>query len=312
MMVFNDNVFSVIALDFLAVDFGAGILALPQGADVEVIVQDTLHRHNCPRGLTLTSAGFAISFLTHLLGRARRGNTLCSQVVRDLLIASSVVVIETKNLSHDLSFRGNNFKFLMSVHKISVRYGKDPLPILLTAFDDVPHLFGGVGDRHLIDEKLELHFQPVIIIWDVNIVANRDDAHAGILQIFQFHRTTGASTGKAGEILDDQDAVLVAHESLAHDLVTLALLKGAARVVTVLIKCQVAAGKPLLYEILNDGFLVLDGYIVPVELIIDGNTPVACNAKSFQQCHYSLKQQLQLTLYHSFAYIARLKENQGE
>ena len=48
MVVFNDNVFQLIPLDILTVDFGTGVLALPQGSDVKIVVQNTLHRDNSP------------------------------------------------------------------------------------------------------------------------------------------------------------------------------------------------------------------------------------------------------------------------
>ena len=48
MVVFNNNVFQLIPLDILTVDFGTGVLALPQGSDVKIIVQNTLHRNNSP------------------------------------------------------------------------------------------------------------------------------------------------------------------------------------------------------------------------------------------------------------------------
>ena len=42
MVVFNNNVFQLIPLNILTVDFGTGVLALPERADVKIIVQNTL------------------------------------------------------------------------------------------------------------------------------------------------------------------------------------------------------------------------------------------------------------------------------
>ena len=57
MVVFNNNVFQLIPLDILTVDFGTGVLALPECADVKIIVQNTLHRDNSPV-LFRCAAGF--------------------------------------------------------------------------------------------------------------------------------------------------------------------------------------------------------------------------------------------------------------
>ena len=75
----------------------------------------------------------------------------------------------------------------------------------------------------------------------------------------------------------------MAHQAAAHLLIALALLKGVAGAVAVLEKGEAAAGKLRFYKVLDDGFLVLDGYIVPVDLVIDGDTGVACYAEGF--CH---------------------------
>ena len=75
----------------------------------------------------------------------------------------------------------------------------------------------------------------------------------------------------------------MAHQAAAHFLIALALLKRVAGAVAVLEKGQAAAGKLCFYEVLDDGFLVLDRYVVAVEFVIDGDTGVACYAEGF--CH---------------------------
>ncbi len=42
----------------------------------------------------------------------------------------------------------------------------EPLTVRLPPFDDVSHLAGGVRNGHFVDEKLELNFQPVVVIGD--------------------------------------------------------------------------------------------------------------------------------------------------
>ena len=57
MVVFNDDLLVLVPEDILAVDFGTGVLALPERADVKIIVQNTLHRDNSPV-LFRRAAGF--------------------------------------------------------------------------------------------------------------------------------------------------------------------------------------------------------------------------------------------------------------
>ena len=75
----------------------------------------------------------------------------------------------------------------------------------------------------------------------------------------------------------------MAHQAAAHFLIALALLERVAGTVAVLEKGEAAAGKLRFYKVLDDGFLVFDGYIVPVDLVIDGNAGVARYAEGF--CH---------------------------
>ena len=69
------------------------------------------------------------------------------------------------------------------------------------------------------------------------------------------------------------------HEPLPHGLVALPLLKGVAGAVPVLVEGEGAVGEPLPDEILDDGLLVLDGHIVPVQLLIHGDAAVAGDVK---------------------------------
>ena len=69
----------------------------------------------------------------------------------------------------------------------------------------------------------------------------------------------------------------------AHLLVAFPLLKGVAGAITVFKKGQRAAGEAFFYVFLDDGFLVLDGYVVPVQLVVYGDSGVAGDVKGFGQ-----------------------------
>ena len=79
----------------------------------------------------------------------------------------------------------------------------------------------------------------------------------------------------------DRPACASAQTCAAHLLIAFALLKGVAGAVAVLEKGEAAAGKLRFYKVLDDGFLVLDGDVVTVELVIDGNTGVARYVEGF-------------------------------
>ncbi len=69
----------------------------------------------------------------------------------------------------------------------------------------------------------------------------------------------------------------------AHLLIALALFKGVAGAVAILKEGQRAAGKPLPDEFADDGLLVLDGDVVPVQLVVHRDPGVARNVKAFEQ-----------------------------
>ena len=71
------------------------------------------------------------------------------------MVAPARVVVELKNLPHNLRFRGHYFKFLPLVHNIALGRGADPIAVRLPPLDDIAHLFAGVGDGHFVDEELE-------------------------------------------------------------------------------------------------------------------------------------------------------------
>ena len=73
------------------------------------------------------------------------------------------------------------------------------------------------------------------------------------------------------------------HETPPHGLVALPLLEGVAGAVPVLVEGKGAAGELLLYEVLDDGLLVLDGHVVPVQLVVHGDSGVAGDIEGLGQ-----------------------------
>ena len=71
------------------------------------------------------------------------------------------------------------------------------------------------------------------------------------------------------------------NESLAHSLVAFPLLKGVAGAVPVLVKGQGTIREALLHKILDNGFLVFDGDVIPVQFIIHRDAAIARNVKAF-------------------------------
>ena len=121
MMIFNDDMLSVVTLDVLAVDFCAGVFALSKRTDVEVVVQNSLNGDDCPRGFDLSVVFLPVRFLTHSLGHSRCGNSLIGKVVRYFLVSPSVAVVELEYLPHGFRFCGDDFKFLALVYNVAVR-----------------------------------------------------------------------------------------------------------------------------------------------------------------------------------------------
>ena len=221
--------------------------------------------------------------LAHPLGHARRGNALVGEVVGDFLVAPTGVAVEVKNPADGLGLRGDDLKLLVLGDEIAVGRGADPLAIVLPPLHNAAHLAGGVRDGHFVHKELELDFQPVVVIGKVHPVTDGDDAHARVAQVFQLHKPARVAAGKAGEVLDDENVVLVPHQPPAHLLIALALLERVAGAVAVFKKRQRAAGEVGFYIVLDDGLLVLDGDILLILLIIYGNAGIARDVKAFNQ-----------------------------
>ena len=183
MVVLEHQVVALVPLDLRAVDLPAGVFALPQRADVEIVVQYALHGDDGPRGLGGALDALALGLAALPLGHTGRGDALVGEVVGDLLVAPAVVV-KLKDLPHDVCLGGDDLELLRLVDDVAVGRGAEPFAIGLAAFDDGPDLFAGVGDGHLIDEELKLDLQPVIIVGEVDVVADGDDADACVPQVF--------------------------------------------------------------------------------------------------------------------------------
>ena len=97
----------------------------------------------------------------------------------------------------------------------------------------------------------------------------------------------------------------------AHDLVLLALREGVAGAVTVNVQIKRTAGEILPDIVLNDGFLIFDGSVVPVFLEVNGNSRVAADGKSllhdlsprFMLAYYSHVIKLKMLEIQDFAVI---------
>ena len=135
---------------------------------------------------------------------------------------------------------------------------------------------------------MKLDFQPVVAARKVDVVANGENPHPGVPQVFQLHQAAAVAAGEAGEVLDDENVELMRHQPPAHGLVTLPLLEGVARAVSVFKKGQGAPGKPGLDEVGDDGLLIFNGHIVPIQLLVHRDSAVAGDFKGFGHACASL------------------------
>ena len=257
MVVFDDDLLHLVAQDVPAVYLGAGVLALAQRTDVEVVVEYALDGGDAPRALDAAAVVLAFGDLALALGHARRGYALVGEGVGDLLVAPAVDV-EPVDAADDLGLDGYDLELLFLVHDVTVGRGANPLAVLLAAADDALDLLARVGDGHLIYEELELYLEPVVVVGEVDGVADGDDARACVAQVLKLDKAAAVAAREAGEVLDDEDVEPVGQQLAAHGLIALALLKGVARAVAVLVEYELRAGELMLDEVGDDGLLVLD------------------------------------------------------
>ena len=278
-VVLNDDLLLLVLPHVPAVDLLPGVLPLAQGPDVEVVIQDALDRYDGPGGLHLALVLLSGGLLPVPLRHAGGGDALVSEIARDFLVAPALVVVKAEDGAHDVGLGGDDLELLPLVDDVAVGCGADPSAVCLPPLDDVLHLFAGVGDRHLVDEELELDLQPVIVVGKVDVVPDGDDAHPRVPQVLQLHQSPAVPPGEPGEVLDDEDVILMAHQALPHGLVPLPLLEGVAGAVPVLVEGEDAAGEPVADKILHDGLLVFNGDIVPVQLVVHRDAAVPGDLK---------------------------------
>ena len=75
----------------------------------------------------------------------------------------------------------------------------------------------------------------------------------------------------------------MADKFLPHCLIAFALFKSIAGTVPVFVKSKGASGKAVFDVICDYCFLVFDGYVVTVKFVIDGNSCVSDDIKTFCQ-----------------------------
>ena len=235
MVVFNDNMLILIPFDIFSVDLGTGVLALSEGANIKIVVKDGLHGGNGPCRFDFSVVFIAFCFRAELLRHTRCRNAAVCQIVGDFLISPAVVVAFI-NPADDIRFHRNDLKFVLFVDDIAIGRCTDPLSVLLSAPDDVAHLFGGIGDGDFVDEELKLDLEPVIIIGKVDAVTDGDDPYSGITQVFQLPETAAVAARETGKVFYDQNVIFVGHQTHSHFLIAFTLIKGIAGAVTVLIK----------------------------------------------------------------------------
>lgn len=107
---------------------------------IEIVVKNTLHRHDGPCRPDLTLVFQPVGLFTHLLRHSGRRHPLIGQIVCDSLVTPAFVVIEVKDFTHDIRFRGNYLKFLAFVDDVSIGSGTQPFAVCLSALDDVANL----------------------------------------------------------------------------------------------------------------------------------------------------------------------------
>ena len=208
-IIFKYYVVCFVLLDLPAVYLLTPVLALTERADIKIVLQYLADGDDTPRLLYLTLALLAFSLPAHFFAHSRRGNMLVRKIVGNFFV-SPAAVVPVKNISDNLRRRFVNLELhgLVVYHNVAVGHSAYPLALLLTAFDDRFDLFGRIGNRHFIDKKAELNCRPVVIGRIINVIANRDNPHSCVTQIFQFHQSLAVSSGKSGEVLDDQNIVL--------------------------------------------------------------------------------------------------------
>ena len=181
-VVLKDKVFFFLLFYISTVDFFSSVFALPKSSDIKIIVQDTLYCGDAPSGFYLSVIFFTGGLLSVSLRHTGGRDTLIGEVIGNALV-SPAVNVELENLTDNICFRWDNLKLFLLVGDVAIGSGADPLAFLLSSLDDRLHLFAGISDRHFVEEKLKLDFQPIIIIWEVDTIPDGDDAYTDVTKI---------------------------------------------------------------------------------------------------------------------------------
>lgn len=116
--------------------------------------------------------------------------------------------------------------------------------------------------------------QPIIVGGIVDVVTDGDDPYSLVAQGFQFYQARSVPSGEAREVFDDQNVVLIAKQLAPHFLISLALFKGVAALVPVLVEVELRIWKIVFYIVLDDCLLIFDRGVFLVQFIVNRDTAV--------------------------------------
>ena len=140
MVVLDDDLLVLVSPHILAVDLCPRKLTLPQCADIEIVVEDSLHSHKRPCSLDFPPGRPALGLPAHLLRHARRRHALLGQVVGNLLVAPAIIVVVIVNPAHNVRLGRYDLKLLLIVDDVAVRCGAQPFAVRLPPFDNIADL----------------------------------------------------------------------------------------------------------------------------------------------------------------------------
>ena len=92
MVVLKDAVLALVQLSVCAVDLDARELALPQRADIKIVIEDPLHRDDRPRRFRLAADRLSRGGAALTFGHPWRGHVVIRQVVGNFLVAPAVQI----------------------------------------------------------------------------------------------------------------------------------------------------------------------------------------------------------------------------
>ena len=254
-------------------------LALPEGADVEIVADDVGHGVAVPHlgGSGLDPGGVpALVFQPLGLELEAGGIAVLGEVGGNFAVAPALQVEPVDEAHHLGAFRVHaQFPLAHRVQVVAIGRRTDPGPFGLSGLDDGPDLFAGVGHRHFVHEEAELDVEPVVPGGVIHPVADGDDAHPLVPQHLQLVEPQGVAAGEAGEILDDEDVVGPGPEGGAEAAVALPLVEGIAGAVPVCKEGEGAFGEGAADVVPDHVLLVFDGGVFLIRFLIHGDAAVA-------------------------------------